>query len=66
MILRFSIECGPSMKLDDEQPNNRMTPEVAEDYMRRMREQVIAAYQEVAAFNTALDREPEPQPEGDD
>ena len=61
MILKFSIEGGPSIKVDDEH-RERMTPEVAEDYMRRMREQVIAAYQEVAAFEVAL-RQPV---EGDD
>jgi hypothetical protein len=57
VILEFSIDCGPGIRIDDEMRDTRMTPEVAEDYMRRMREQVIAAYQEIGAFDTVLNRE---------
>lgn len=63
MIFDFGIEGGPSMRVDDELPGTRMTPEVAEDYMRRIREQVIAAYQEITAFDVALHT---PTPEADD
>lgn len=58
MILDFSIECGPAIRIDDKQTDTRMTPEVAEDYLRRMREQAIHAYQEITAYNVALDQDP--------
>lgn len=60
MMLRFAIEGGPSVELDDEQ-RDRMTPEVAEDYLSRMRAQCIHAYQEITAFGLALEA-----PEADD
>ena len=59
MILRFSIEGGPCALLDDEMTDTRMTPEVVEDYTRRLREQVVLAYQEVVAYDKALYPDPD-------
>lgn len=55
MILRFSIDGGPALLLDDEMTDTRMTPEVVEDYMRRLREQGLAAYRDIVSLGLALD-----------
>lgn len=54
MIVRFSIDGGPCALVDDEMTEGRMTPEVVEDYARRLREQCILAYQEITAYDKAL------------
>lgn len=53
MIVRFRIEGGPCALVDDER-QERMTPELVEDYARRLREQCVLAYQEISAYDKAL------------
>ena len=54
MILRVGLEGGIYIHMDDEINDSRPTPEVVADYLTRMRDHVIDAQQQLAAFDVAL------------
>jgi hypothetical protein len=62
VIIRVGFPDGPFVHIDDER-QDRMTPEVAEDYIARAREQVLAAYKEQMAYDIAMSESLDAEPD---